>query len=59
MGPSLCFLCTDSVLKSIGYESDMKSSAFDFLKLSSHCQQFGCYARLVIHLHKPEYTHSL
>ncbi|XP_048337179.2 uncharacterized protein LOC107426804 isoform X2 [Ziziphus jujuba] len=36
---------SDSALKSIGYESYMKSSTFDFSKLSSHCQQFGCYAR--------------
>ncbi|KAF3436035.1 hypothetical protein FNV43_RR23127 [Rhamnella rubrinervis] len=36
---------SDGILKSIGYEGCMKSSTCDYSKLSSHCQQFGHYAR--------------
>ncbi|XWS47080.1 hypothetical protein CRYUN_Cryun14cG0122600 [Craigia yunnanensis] len=36
---------SDNILKYIGYADHMSNSASDYLKLSYHCQQFGCYTR--------------
>ncbi|PPR95374.1 hypothetical protein GOBAR_AA25297 [Gossypium barbadense] len=35
----------ENILQYIGYVDDMSNLASDYLKLSYHCQQFGCYAR--------------
>ncbi|XVF81113.1 hypothetical protein PTKIN_Ptkin15bG0130300 [Pterospermum kingtungense] len=36
---------SENILKYIGYVDGMSNSAADYLKLSYHCQQYGCYAR--------------
>ncbi|XP_039032568.1 NACHT, LRR and PYD domains-containing protein 5-like isoform X2 [Hibiscus syriacus] len=35
----------ESILQHIGYADDMSNLTSDYLKLSYHCQQFGCYVR--------------
>ncbi|KAK8269771.1 hypothetical protein V6Z11_D11G149200 [Gossypium hirsutum] len=35
----------ENILQYIGYVDDMSNLASDYLKLSHHCQQFGCYSR--------------
>ncbi|XP_052479922.1 uncharacterized protein LOC105803256 isoform X5 [Gossypium raimondii] len=35
----------ENILQYIGYVDDMSNLASDYLKLSYHCQQFGCYSR--------------
>ncbi|XP_022758586.1 protein NLRC3 isoform X2 [Durio zibethinus] len=36
---------SENIMKYIGYVDHMSNSGSDYLKLSYHCQQFGCYAR--------------
>ncbi|XVE78035.1 hypothetical protein DITRI_Ditri13aG0111800 [Diplodiscus trichospermus] len=36
---------SENILKYIGYADHMSNSASDYMKLSYHCQQFGCYTR--------------
>ncbi|XP_077227277.1 RNI-like superfamily protein isoform X2 [Tasmannia lanceolata] len=38
---------SDTIVKSIGYIGTMHHTIGHYSKLSSHCQQFGCYARFL------------
>lgn len=35
----------DAILESIGYKRGLGNGNGDFLKLSNHCEQYGCFAR--------------